>query len=410
MKIVWSSVAPWIPTGYGQQTRLFTPKIRDLGHHVALSAYCGLEGTIGTWQDMTVYPADLTHLNKFNLRKYVVLEGDIDDVQVITLTDVWPWMHRDWGGILADYKGLRLASWCPIDHDPAPANVIEALHYFDVRPIAMSKFGEDRLQKAGCDPLYVPHGVDTNIFQPFANRDEIRAAMNIPEDAFVVGIVANNQGKEVPRKSFPQMLQAFAMFLEECPEAFLYLHTDAMGHNGGLNLLPLVTDIYGIPKDRVRFVDQDRYWLGQIDWPQMARIYNSLDVLFNPSMGEGFGVPIIEAQACGTPVIVTDWTSMPELVGAGWAVQGEPFYRPPSAAWWCNPYISGLVEALGMARDMKGDQDFRDKAHAFALQYDADRVTQEYWKPVLEALDRPREIAPLPNRAQRRAAKKKAPA
>ena len=272
----------------------------------------------------------------------------------------------------------------------------------------MSKFGEDRLRKAGCDPLYVPHGVDTSVFQPFDNRDEIRAAMNIPEDAFVVGIVANNQGQEVPRKSFPQMLQAFSMFLEECPEAFLYLHTDALGHNQGLNLIPLVRDVYGIPEDRVRFVDQDRYWLGQIDWPQMARIYNAMDVLFNPSMGEGFGVPIIEAQACGTPVIVTDWTSMPELVGAGWAVQGEPYYRAPSAAWWANPYMGGLIEALGMARGMKGDQDFRDKARAFAVQYDADFITREYWKPVLEQLDKPREVAPLRplNREQRRAQKK----
>src|SRR5574337_1314315 len=71
MKILWSSVAPWIGTGYGQQTRLFTPRIRDLGHHVALSAYAGIEGTISSWNDMTVYPADLTRVNKYNLKKYV---------------------------------------------------------------------------------------------------------------------------------------------------------------------------------------------------------------------------------------------------------------------------------------------------------------------------------------------------
>lgn len=412
MKILWSSVAPWIGTGYGQQTRLFTPRIRDLGHHVALAAYCGLEGTIGSWQDMTVYPADLTRVNKSNLRKYVEFEGGVDEVQVITLTDVWTWLHRDFGGMIADFKGLNIAAWCPIDHDPAPANVVETLHYYDVRPIAMSRFGEDRLHQAGCDPLYVPHGVDTSVFQPYTNRDEIRDRMGLPQDAFVVGIVANNQGVEVPRKSFPQMFQAFAMFLEECPEAFLYLHTDALGRNQGLNLIPLLKDVYGVPEDKVRFVDQDRYWLGMIDWPQMSRIYNSMDVLLNPSMGEGFGVPIIEAQACGTPVIVTDWTSMPELVGSGWAVQGEPFYRSPSAAWWSNPYIGGIVEALRMAREKKDDQGFRDQARAFAMQYDADVVAETYWKPVLEELDRPREVAPLrpigPNRAQRRAKKAKA--
>lgn len=407
MKIVWNSVAPWIGTGYGQQTKLFTPRLRDLGHHVALSTYCGLEGTIGSWEGMTCYPADLSRVNKFALRKYVEMEGGADEVQVITLMDVWPWMHGDFGGGIADYKGLRLAAWCPIDHDPAPLNVLAALHHFDARPIAMSRFGEARLRDAGMDPLYVPHGVDTKVFQPFDNRDEIREFMKLPKDAFVVGVVANNQGVEVPRKSFPQLLQAFSMFLEKHEDAFLYLHTDAFGKNQGLNLIPMVTDVFNIPQDRVRFVDQDRYWLGQIDSARMAGIYNAMDVLLNPSMGEGFGVPIIEAQACGTPVIVTDWTSMPELVGAGWAVDGDPYYRPPSVAFWKIPAIGEIINALEQAYEKRGDQEFRDIARNFALQYDADLITQEYWKPVLEELDRPREVKPLmPNRAMRRQAAK----
>src|SRR5574338_325427 len=409
MKILWSSVAPWIGTGYGQQTRLFTPRIRDLGHDVALAAYAGIDGTISTWKDMTIYPGDLK-LNKLSLRKYVEMEGGVDEVQVITLTDTWTWLSVDLGGLIADYRGLNIAAWCPIDHDPVPMNVLQALHAFDVRPIAMSRFGEDRLKQAGLDPLYVPHGVDTSIFQPLNNRDEIREYMKIPEDAFVVGVVANNQGQEVPRKSFPQILQAFSMFYENHPDAFLYLHTDALGRNQGLNLIPLVHDVFGIPTDRVRFVDQDRYWMGMIDWPQMAGIYNSMDVLLNPAMGEGFGVPIIEAQACGTPVIVTDWTSMPELVGAGWAVDGDPYYRSPSVAFWKIPAIAGILDALEQAYEKRGDQEFRNIARNFALQYDAAHITETYWKPVLEALDRPREVPPLkpigPNRAQRRAQKK----
>jgi glycosyltransferase involved in cell wall biosynthesis len=127
-------------------------------------------------------------------------------------------------------------------------------------------------------------------------------------------------------------------------------------------------------------------------------------------MGEGFGVPIIEAQACGTPVIVTDWTSMPELVGAGWAVDGDPYYRPPSVAFWKVPAIAEIINALEQAYEKRGDQEFRAIARNFALQYDADYVAETYWKPALEALDSPREVPPLrpigPNRAQRRAQKK----
>jgi glycosyltransferase involved in cell wall biosynthesis len=409
MKIIWHSVAPWISTGYGQQTALFTPRIRDLGYDVAISAFCGLEGTIGSWDGMTVYPGDLTKLNKLALRKYVQRHAEgapLTDVQVITLQDVWTWIDARIGGGVADYRGLRIASWVPIDHDPAPPNVVQALRAFGAQPIAMSRFGEDRLRKAGFDPLYVPHGVDTQVFRPWPDRDEIRASMKIPADRFVVGMVANNQGQDVPRKAFPQVFAAFAMFLEKKPDAFLYLHTDVLGLNQGLNLNAML-DVYGIPEDSVGFVNQDRYWLGEITQQQMGRVYSAMDVLINPSYGEGFGVPIIEAQACGTPVIVTDWTSMPELVGAGWLVDGDPWHETGSGAWWKVPAISDLLEALGQAYEHRGDQDLREKARMFALQYDVETVLEEHWKPTLASLEGPREIAPLNgNRAMRRAKKK----
>ncbi len=55
----------------------------------------------------------------------------------------------------------------------------------------------------------------------------------------------------------------------------------------------------------------------------MVDAYNAMDVLTNVALGQGFGIPILEAQACGTPVIVGDWTSMSELCFAGWKVAKE---------------------------------------------------------------------------------------
>ena len=186
----------------------------------------------------------------------------------------------------------------------------------------------------------------------------------------------------------------------------LFRSTDVFGFNKGLNLLA-ASQSYGIPPNSITPVNQDLYYLNEIDHNDMARIYSAMDVLANPSMGEGFGLPIVEAQACGTPVIVTDWTSMPELVGAGWLVDGEPWRNAAQDSWWKLPAISEILDALEQAYAARGDQELRDKARAFAVQYDADHVTETYWKPALEALDSPREVPPLPfapNRKQRRAA------
>ncbi len=407
MKVLWSSVAPWVPTGYGMQTSLFTPRIRDAGHDVRINAFYGLEGGIGAWEGMTVYPTDLSRLGKQMLRAYVedFAGDDADDtVQVITLMDVWTWLDPRFGGI-ADFQGLRIAAWMPVDHDPAPPGVLQAIDMFGVTPIAMSKFGVRALREHGFDPLYVPHGVNTSVYQPPDNPAELKEAMGLDADTFVVGMVANNQGVAPPRKAFPQVFRAFAELHRRHPDTFLYLHTDMFGFNDGINLLNLA-QFSGIPPDAFGAPPKNKYLVGGITQRQMAKIYGIMDVLANPSYGEGFGVPIIEAQACGVPVVVTDFTSMPELVGAGWKVQGDRWYDPGHLSDFMCPSVFEIVEALELAYEARGDQQLRREAREFAVGYDADTVMADYWLPALAALEGNQPVPEAkPNRAQRRAKK-----
>ncbi len=402
MRILWHSVAPWTPTGYGQQTGIFTTRLRDLGHEVTISATYGLHGAILEYEDMRVLPSD-DHWGNHLLPEYA---SRLDAELVITLMDVWslkPDRIRD----------LPLACWTPIDHEPCPPAVAEMLHLSGARPIAMSKFGELALRQQGLEPLYVPHGIDTNVFKP-EGREEVRDAGGYT-DKFLVGIVANNSGgrKPVsgpPRKAFPESFQAFSIFYHQHPDARLYLHTELSGKPGiqhGINLTRLL-DRFEIPPEAIKAINQTQWETG-LPSQDLAKLYASMDVLLNPSYGEGFGIPIVEAQACGTPVIVNNCTSMPELCGAGWVIDGQPWYDPDEQrgeAFFKAPSVDLIVEALEEAYETRADEKRRVAAREFAMQYDADVVTEKFWKPALEALGNPREVPPLPNRAARRAAAK----
>lgn len=398
-KVLWHSVAPWCPTGYGVQTDLFAPRIAKLPDvDLAISSGFGLIGRAIQWKGLHVYPGeDWTRC----AMQWAVHHAAGEPVTVITLMDVWPLDKQVFAAIR---QQGHLASWAPVDHKPCPSIVLDYFVQTGATPIAMSRFGEQEFQRAGLEPLYVPHGVDTAMYRPM-NRAEIRGMLNFPEDAFIVGVVANNQGVAPPRKAFSESFMAFAKFRETHPDAMMYLHCEMSGFRNGINLYRLA-DRFDIPEDAVRISDQVMMENG-MPAGVMAALYNSFDVLLNPSYGEGFGVPIIEAQACGTPVIVNDWTSMTELCGAGWMVDGTLWDDPLQDAFFKAPDPKQIVAALEQAYEARGDEQLRVKAREFAIQYDADTVTEQYWKPALEKLWAPREVPPLNREMRRRAAKHK---
>ncbi len=371
MKIIIHSNAPWTPSGYGTQTKLFAPLLAEMGHEVAISAFFGLRGGPLTWEGIKVYPGGLEAWGNDVLPAHAKAFGAD---AVISLVDAWVLDPRMTARLKAWYP------WAPIDHQPAPPQVVEALHRA-ARPIAMSKHGARAMREAGLDPLYVPHGYDTGIFRPL-ERDAARRHMGIDEGRFMAAMVAANKGTP-SRKGIPQVLRAWARFIEDHPDAVLYLHMNVGPSTGGIDV-PALLETLGVPPENVRFADPYQYMLG---YPEdyLAEVYNAADVLLNPSMGEGFGIPIVEAQACGCPVIVTDWTAMPELCFSGRVVPGEPFWTPQDA-WQALPDVAAIVDALAWAYDVAGDSAIRRDAIEGAAAYGARRVLRDYWAPALERI------------------------
>lgn len=385
MKILIHSNAPWAATGYGQQVKLFAPMLnRD--HQVGISAYYGLQGTDMVHEGMPVYPvyAEVHGNDVLPAHAAHFFEGAALDGLVMTLMDIWV-MRPDC------LNRLNWAAWVPVDHDPAPPMVVKTLRAGNGYPIAMSKFGVQMLRNEGFDPLYVPHGYDGSVFMPFDGA-ETRKKFNVSPDTFVMSMVAANKGNP-SRKCFAEVMMAYEIFLSKRkpgdPPSLLYLHTEQHGLHQGVPLVELLQACRIQPGQAV-FCDQYQYMKG-FPPEYLARIYSMSDLMVLPSMGEGFGVPVVEAQACGCPVLVSDFSAQRELLGAGWKVRGQKFWTG-QGSWQIVPRVSEIVEAMERAYEMKRRQPkrwakLREQAAAFATQYEAETVYETHWKPALERLD-----------------------
>ena len=385
-RVLWLSNAPWAPSGYGEQTAMFVPRLQKLGHEVGICANFGLQAQSTTWEGIPVFPCGQDWGNPSIATFVKFFNADY----VIALCDAWVMKPDKWDG------DFPMAIWAPLDHYPVPPAVLAVLQHERVRSIAMSRDGQDWFRKFKLDPLYVPHGVDTQVFKPMPEfRADAREALSVPEDAYLVGMVAANKGSpQFPRKSFPQAFDAFAQFAKAHDDAYLYVHTSAQPEGGGIDL-PTLARAVGIPEDRIAFPPEHAWHIGVMDKHFVSSLYQAFDVLLNPSMGEGFGIPILEAQACGVPVIACEHSAMTELTQAGWLVSGDRWWDALQSSFAIVPSIASIRNALEAAYEAREDEKLKAAAVEFASQYDADLVATAYWEPALEALGRPREVPPL---------------
>jgi len=111
-------------------------------------------------------------------------------------------------------------------------------------------------------------------------------------------------------------------------------------------------------KQRVRKagLDDDIHFLGYVPFESMPSLYREAFLLVFPSLYEGFGIPLVEAMACGCPVIVSDTSSMPEVCG------DAAFYIDPNSKESIRKSIETLVADAGL-RDCLRQKGYARAAH-----------------------------------------------
>jgi glycosyltransferase involved in cell wall biosynthesis len=148
----------------------------------------------------------------------------------------------------------------------------------------------------------VPEGVSKE-YHPIADREllaDIRLRYNLPQE-FILYV-----GTVEPRKNLPLLIKS-------------YKNITGDGHSIPLVIVGSLGWMYDDVLNQIKMLDlrENIHFTGYVPIQDLPRIYNLAKVFVYPSTYEGFGLPPLEAMACGTPVITTAVSSMPEHVGDG---------------------------------------------------------------------------------------------
>lgn len=369
-------------TGYGVQGMFLAERLLRHGFKVANLSNYGFEGQIGKVRtkhgDVAHYPKGYKAYSDDVLpiwhNDFVSRHKGLRDA-VITLYDVWVYNDLKFDG--------DIFAWTPLDHVTLPPNVLKFLLRRNVTPITMSPHGQRQLEAAGIESVYIPHAVDTKVMKPTFEAYGVptREYLGVPDDAFLVGIFAANKANGlVHRKALAENLLAFSMLKAERPDAMLYLHLEASNAFGGFQIGRLLKAV-GLDDSCVVIANSDALRTG---YPVevLAAFMTACDVVLSDSYGEGFGVPQVEAQACGTRVIASNWAAGADLAGDdSWLVDGQPFWDEPQAAFYQIPLVDSIVGALRLAYD--APRGVSDVSVKFAKQFDVEAVWSWYWLPFL---------------------------
>ena len=368
-RIFWYSNHPSVPTGYGTQTAQVIRRMKKRGHDVVVHANFNQQMGEGKWSGMRILPQGFdAWSNDIILPHYNAVQAESDvPLRMVTLCDVWVLTNPR----LAELD--KIWSWTPVDHMNVPPQVLAWAQRPNVLSIAMSQHGKAAFDRADVESVYIPHALEKH-WKPSPMEEDPFPGR------FLVSAINANKGVLPNRKAWGENLLAFALFAQKHDDALLYMHTDLKSPIG-IDLMALVKAC-GISAKQVVFADQYDHRLGVPD-AKMAEIMTRTDVLLAATMGEGFGLTVLEAQACGTRVIVSNFSAQPELVGDGALVEVQPSWNPTQQQWFGTPLVGSIVDGLEWAYQQGGGHS--QQAVDFAADYAADKVFAEGWVPLLDA-------------------------
>lgn len=252
--------------------------------------------------------------------------------------------------------------------------------------ITPSEWSREGFLNSGADPdrvVVVPHGFDERLYTPPAPEERVVLRARLKLDGFVflhIGAMTANKG-------MAPLFRAFAAVAARHPEARLLAKgLDALYGSRDMLLRMLGKDL--LSAEEVALIQPRILYLGQtLPATEMACLYKAADAYVSPYLGEGFNMPVMEAAACGLPVICTRGGATDDFVTDDFALridaQRRPagFGSPPGTpATLLEPSVEHLVTLMSEAIERPA---IAERARSTGPAYLRDRFT---WRHVVDRL------------------------
>lgn len=327
----------WSDTGFGTVTRELCTRLVKRGVDLRIVAVNHRGEPLDHELAPRIWKADMYGHSHGGNWSAAAIDG--------TFWDQWEPSHRNWKPdavlVIADVSGLMshigdnrmiptawtsvpVFHYCPIEGDRLP--VSWKATWQSIRPVAMSLYGASQIADLlGRSVPMIYHGVDTTRFRPITASEPLEfngKVLRSKEDCKRLfgldpqRLAVLRTDRNVVRKFYDRMMAAAPELLTTVPDVDIVLHCNTYEQ---MDAQPLVEEIWRVPlkqRSRIKTTNQHNTFRG-LPVDGLVALYNAADVYWSTTGGEGFGLTLAEAAACGVPIVTNSWAAEAEVVGPG---------------------------------------------------------------------------------------------
>ena len=350
-----------------------------------------------------IYPAGgYEWMQEKNLSRFITRVKNGGYSHVFILQDHFQ-LSQDFASALMDVAqvaGTHVTFYTPVDA-PVEPQWVGMVKAADVA-VTYTEYARKELLKAGVkrEIAIVPHGTEFDVYKPLPaeehdkNRLQIFGDWVTPDDTVMINVATNQR-----RKGLYSTFQVQRQMLDDGFPTKLLMHMP-MEAPQEMTHLDLVAKQFGL-KRGIHYKDTGDHFTGKkkrLTEAELNCLYNAADVLISTSLGEGWGLPLLESYAAGAPLVaMPDNTACAEiyhkiglLSGAG-ATGGKMVLLPQSktgvVSMLDNSRVRFPVDVPGAAKAIMGCLPLnrkREAPNAAVKEWlDWDRISSEFLKLML---------------------------